>query len=57
MQRKQNKIRSNPKKSAKVFQKGEIKGVVTGGDTEGVIKARVSVHIRGANTLYFIPSV
>lgn len=57
MQRKQNKIRGNPIKSAKVFQKGEIKGVVKGDDTEGVIKACVTVHIRGANTLYFIPSI
>lgn len=56
---KENRIRSEVirKKSAKVFQKGEIKGVVTGFDTEGVIKARAIVHIRGANTLYFIPSI
>lgn len=40
-----------------MFEKGEIKGVVKGDDTEGVIKARAIVHIRGANTLYFIPSV
>lgn len=57
MQRKQNKIRDYPIKSAKVFQKGEIKGVVTGFDTEGVIKARATVHIRGANKLYFTPSI
>lgn len=41
-----------------MFQKGEIKGVVTGDDTEGVVKARVTVHIdQGANTLYFTPSI
>lgn len=31
-----------------------IKGEIKGNDTEGVIKARASVHISGAKTLYSI---
>lgn len=44
-----------------MFRKGVIKGVIKGetkgNDTEGVIKARASVHISGAKTLYSITSI
>lgn len=47
-------------KSTKVFWKGVIKRVlkdeIKGDDMGCVIKARTTVPIRGAKTLYFIPS-
>lgn len=50
-------------KNAKVFRRGVIKGEIKDDDRGwgvvvgvGVIKARASVHIKGAKTLYFIPS-
>lgn len=40
-----------------MFQKGVIKGEIKGDDTGSVIKVRAYVHIKGAKTLYLIPSI
>lgn len=34
-----------------------IKGEIKGKDTGDVMKAHVTVHIRGGKSLYFIPSI